>query len=230
MGKKSAVKKDLKPQTSFLTTLWRNFLSGILITAPIGVTVYIVWWLVTTLDGVVKTILPARYYIEKVLPLSIPGFGIIIAFVILTMIGALAAGVLGRLFVNAGENLVNRMPLVRNLYGAVKQVFEAIFLREKTSFRDVVLLEYPRQGTWSIGFVTGLTKGEIQTATKDDVLNVFVPTTPNPTSGFLLFVPRQELKFLSMTVEEGIKMVMSAGIITPVFKQPASPAAGPPAP
>jgi Uncharacterized conserved protein len=230
MRKKPAVKKELKPQTSFLTALWRNFLSGILVTAPIGVTVYIVWWLVTTIDETVKSLLPARYYIEKILPLSITGFGIIVAFFIFTSIGAFAAGVLGRLLVRAGENLVNRMPLVRNLYGAVKQVFEAVFLREKTSFQDVVLLEYPRQGTWSIGFVTGLTKGEIQTATKDDVLNVFVPTTPNPTSGFLLFVPRQELKFLSMTVEEGIKMVMSAGIITPVFKQPASPAAGPPAP
>ena len=219
MAKKPVLENKSKQQNPFLTAVWRNFLSGILVTAPIGMTIYIVWWLVTTLDEMVKSIIPARYYIEKFLPLSIPGFGIIIAFIVMTIIGAFAAGVLGRLFVKAGESLVNRMPLVRNLHAAVKQVFEAIFMREKTSFREVVLLEYPRQGTWALGFVTGLTKGEIQYGTEDEVLNVFVPTTPNPTSGFLLFVPRKDLEFLSMTVEEGIKMVMSAGIITPVFKK-----------
>ena len=123
------------------------------------------------------------------------------------------------LLVRTGERILSRMPIVRNLYSAMKQLFEAVFRRDKTSFQEVVLVEYPRKGIWVIGFVTGTTKGEVQQGTTDAVANVFVPTTPNPTSGFLLFVPRGDLRILTMSVEEGIKMVVSAGMITPDFKE-----------
>lgn len=202
------------PITIF-SKIWRHFLSGVLVTAPLALTAYIVWLTITTIDDKVKGLLPAKYYFEKHIPFDIPGFGIIIAFIVFTLIGMFAAGFLGRLFVKSGEKIVSRMPVVRGLYSAVKQIFEAVFKRDKNSFREVVLIEYPRKGLWSLGFVTGVTKGEVQQGTQNEVVNVFVPTTPNPTSGYLLFVPRRDLKSMDMTVEEGIKMVVSAGIITP---------------
>ncbi len=213
--KKGSQKKTSLESPTFFLKVWRHFLSGVLVTAPLALTAYIVWIVITTIDDKVKSLIPAKYYFEKYIPFDVPGFGIIIAFVVFTLIGTFAAGFLGRLFVKAGERLVNGMPIVRGLYSAVKQIFEAVFKRDKNSFREVVLIEYPRKGLWSLGFVTGLTQGEVQKNTKDEVLNVFVPTTPNPTSGYLLFIPRSDIKILSMSVEEGIKMVVSAGIITP---------------
>ncbi|HBN21623.1 MAG TPA: hypothetical protein DD412_00095 [Holosporales bacterium] len=207
--------KTAPDSVTILSKIWRHFLSGVLVTAPLALTAYIVWLTITTIDDKVKSLLPAKYYFEKYIPFDIPGFGIIIAFVVFTLIGTFAAGFLGRLFVKTGEKFVNRMPVVRGLYSAVKQIFEAVFKRDKNSFREVVLIEYPRKGLWSIGFVTGVTQGEVQQGTKQEVVNVFVPTTPNPTSGYLLFVPRSDLTLMSMSVEEGIKMVVSAGIITP---------------
>ncbi len=203
------------PKKSMLARLWRYFLSGVLITAPTALTIYITWFLITTIDQNVKSIIPAKYYLEKYISFDIPGFGIIIAFLIFTLIGMLTAGVMGRILVRWGESLMNRMPFVRGLYSAVKQIFQAVFEREKNSFREVVLLEYPRKGLWCLGFVTGDTRGQVQHDIADEVVNVFLPTTPNPTSGFLLFVPRKDLIAMDMTVEQGIKMVVSAGIITP---------------
>jgi len=107
------------------------------------------------------------------------------------------------------------MPIIRNIYGATKQVFEAVFARDSHSFRHVVMIEYPRRGVWALGFMTGITKGEVQNMTNDEVVNVFLPTTPNPTSGYLLFLPKQDIRILEMSVEEGIKMVVSAGLVTP---------------
>lgn len=199
--------------------LWRYFLSGVLITAPVALTFYIIWAVVNTIDQNVKAFLPVRFWLDRYLPFDIPGLGLIIAFGGFTLIGAVAAGYLGRLLVKTGENILNRMPVIRGLYSAVKQILEAVFKRDKSSFREVVLVQYPRKGIWSLGFVTGVTRGEVQVDTIDEVVNVFIPTTPNPTSGFLLFIPRKELINLKMTVEEGIKMVVSAGIITPVYKK-----------
>ncbi len=191
--------------------IWKYFLSGILIASPISLTAYMVWLFITTIDDKFKTVLPIGTY----LPFELPGIGMIIAFTAFTTIGALATGFLGRFLVRSGEKIVNSMPIVRSMYATLKQIFEAILQRDKNSFKEVVLVQYPRKGIWSLGFVTGITKGEVQQDTNDEVLNVFIPTTPNPTSGYLLFVPRTEVKTLSMTVEQGIKMVISAGIITP---------------
>ncbi len=215
--------KNGADSVTVISKIWRHFLSGVLVTAPLALTAYIVWQTITTIDEKVKSLIPAKYYFEKYIPFDLPGFGIIIAFVVFTLIGTFATGFLGRLFVKTGERFVNRMPVVRGLYSAVKQIFEAVFKRDKNSFREVVLIEYPRKALWSLGFVTGVTQGEVQQGTKEEVVNVFVPTTPNPTSGYLLFVPRSDLKPMSMTVEEGIKMVVSAGIITPAALDKNSP-------
>jgi len=196
------------------------FLAGVLITAPISITIYIAWGFISWVDGQVIPLLPDRYNPENYLPFSVPGIGLLIVLIGLTVIGALTAGILGRLFLNASERLLNRMPVVRSLYSATKQIFETVLAHKSTAFRDVILVEYPRRGMWAIGFITGTTEGEIQELTEDEVVNVFLPTTPNPTSGFLLFVPKSEIIPLHMSVEEGIKMVVSGGIVTPPDRRP----------
>ena len=148
---------------------------------------------------------------------SIPGFGLIIGAVAITLIGAIAAGFFGRWLLKMGEGFLNRMPFVGTIYGASKQILETVLASQSDAFRDVVLVEYPRKNLWVIGFVTGGTKGEVQSAISDETVNVFVPTTPNPTSGFLLFCPKNELRYLDMGVEEAVKLVVSGGIVTPPY-------------
>jgi uncharacterized membrane protein len=157
-----------------------------------------------------------------IIHLTLPGIGLVIAIVVLIIIGALAAGLVGRLFVDYSERILNRMPIVRSIYGATKQVFETMLTQKSDVFREVVLVEFPRVGMWSIGFIAGRTEGEIQELTEDEVLNVYIPTTPNPTSGYLCFVARKDIVPLSMSVEEGIKMVVSGGIVTPPDRRPIS--------
>ena len=141
--------------------------------------------------------------------------GVLILLVGMTVIGFFTANLLGRSLIRFGERLVDRMPVIRSIYGALKQIFETVLAQSSTSFREVVMVEYPRRGLWALAFVTSETKGEVQNLLTDDVVNIFLPTTPNPTSGFLLFVPRATLIPLHMTVEEGIKLVISGGLVTP---------------
>lgn len=204
-----------------LRRLRTNFLAGVLITAPIGITFYLAWLIIDWIDGRVTPMIPIKYHPETYLPFSLPGLGVLIVFVVLTVVGALTTGMLGRWAVGLFEGIMARMPVIRSVYGALKQIIETILKQQSTAFRQVVLFEYPRRGSWALGFLTGSTKGEVQNLTEDEVLNVFLPTTPNPTSGYLLFIPRNELVFLSMSVEEGIKMVVSGGIVTPPDRRPA---------
>jgi uncharacterized membrane protein len=199
-----------------------NFLAGILITAPIGITFYLAWLIISWIDGRITPMIPAKYHPETYLPFSIPGLGLLIAVIVLTLIGAITKGFIGRWWLNTSEQILARMPVIRSVYGAVKQIFETILKQQSNAFRQVVLFEYPRRGSWAIGFLTGVTEGEVQNLTEDEVLNVFLPTTPNPTSGYLLFIPKNELVFLSMSVEEGIKMVVSGGIVTPPDRRTAA--------
>lgn len=196
------------------------FLTGIIIAAPLGITIFIAWEFIGLIDGWVTPIIPAAYNPETYLPFDLPGLGLLISFIMLTLIGALTASFAGRILVRFGERLVARMPVIRAVYGALKQIFETVLAQSSKSFREVVLVEYPRRGIWAIAFVTGHTEGEVQHLVEDDLINVFLPTTPNPTSGFLLFVPRRNLTTLSMTVEEGIKLVISGGIVTPPDLRP----------
>ena len=191
------------------------FLAGILVTAPISITLFLAWQFISFIDKRVESLLPPQFNPETYLPFSVPGIGVLVVIVFLVFVGWLAAGFLGRWIVRMGEMVVERIPAISTVYGAVKQIFETVLANQSDAFREVVLIEYPRKGVYAIGFVTGTTRGEVQGRIHDETVNVFLPTTPNPTSGFLLFLPRDELTFLDMSVEEGIKLVVSAGIVIP---------------
>jgi len=178
------------------------------------------WVFIKFVDGWVGGIVPPRYSPSTYLNFDIPGFGLLVLFILLTTIGALTAGLIGRLAVRLGEDVLNRMPIIRSVYKALKQIFETVLSHQSSAFRQCVLVEYPRRGIWALGFISGVTEGEVQSLTENEVVNVFLPTTPNPTSGFLLFVPREDVVVLSMTVEEGIKMVISGGIVAPPDRRP----------
>ena len=210
------------PHLTMFSRLRGYFLAGILVTAPIGLTVFLTWMFLRFIDARVTALIPAHYNPFNYLPVSVPGLELIksllsLVMVILffVMIGWFARNFLGRLLYQLSEYIVHRMPVVRNIYGAIKQVVETIMASHSQAFRDVVMLEYPRKGVWSIGFVTGRSEGQVQRTTAEETINVFVPTTPNPTSGYLLFVPKKELRYLDMSIEEGVKLVVSAGIIVP---------------
>ena len=188
------------------------FLTGLLVTAPVLLTVYITWWAIQLIDGQVAGILPG---FDQLRFANVPGVGLVIGVLLITVIGAIAAGFLGRWIIKLGESILNRMPVVRTIYGATKQILETVISTQSDAFREVVLVEYPRRDLWVIGFVTGGTKGEVARHIDIDMVNVFVPTTPNPTSGFLLFCPRDEVIFMEMTVEDAVKLVVSGGIVTP---------------
>jgi uncharacterized membrane protein len=198
-----------------LARLRAYFLAGVLVTAPVAITFYIVWLIVSFIDDRVSGLIPERYNPETYLPFGIPGLGLVIAVAALILIGAATAGYLGRVIVRINDAALARMPVVRSIYGATKQIFETVLAHKSSAFRQVCLVEYPRHGVWTLGFITGTTVGEVQERTSEEVVNVFLPTTPNPTSGFLLFVPRQDIILLDMSIEDGIKMVISGGIVTP---------------
>ena len=197
----------------------RYFLAGILVTSPILITVYVTWLIITFIDSQVAGMLPESLDFTKKLPHQIPGLGLIISIIVITFIGAITPGFIGRTLLKVGERILDNTPVVRSIYGAIKQIMETVMSTNSESFREVVLVEYPRKGIWVIGFVTGETKGEVQTLNEEILINVFIPTTPNPTSGFLLFVPKNDLIYMKMKVEDAVKMVISGGIVTPQVKQ-----------
>jgi len=194
--------------------------AGILITAPISITFYLAWIFIGFVDARVTPLIPHQYNPETYLPFAVPGLGLLILIVALIVIGALTAGFFGRIWLRISERILARMPIIRNVYSAVKQILETILAQQSNAFREAVLVEYPRRGLWAIAFITGRTEGEVQNITEEECINIFLPTTPNPTSGFLLFVPKKDLVHLSMSVEEAIKMVISGGIVTPPDRRP----------
>ncbi len=197
------------------------FFAGVLVTMPLAVTFLVAWWFIGVVDDYIVPLIPdgwnPDHYLKETVGLEIglPGLGLIVLVVAITLIGALTAGFLGRMIVTIGERILARMPIIRSVYSAIKQILETVLKQQSKAFRQAVLVEYPRRGIWAIGFITGATEGEVQNLTMQEVVNVFLPTTPNPTSGFLLFIPRKDLVFLDMTVEEAVKMVISGGIVTP---------------
>ena len=216
-----ASKKAPKAPRSRFGTRFRNyFLTGLVIVGPVGITLYIAWWFINAVDGWVKPFVPDVYNPETYLPFALPGVGLVFAIIGLAMIGALAANLLGRTVISYGELFLGRMPVVRNLYSALKQIFETVLSQSNTSFQDVGLIEYPRKGLYAIVFISTETEGEIRDRSDgQEFLSVFLPTTPNPTSGFLLFVPKEDVMILNMTVEEGAKLVISAGLVVPEYHQ-----------
>lgn len=209
------VEEQTAGKISFPARLRGYFLAGIVVTAPISITVYVTYVFLKFVDSNVIKVLPDDWYGNFSSDTAIPGLGILIVLCFFIFVGWFAKNIMGRFFIRLSEYFVDRVPVIRTVYGAIKQIFETVMASQSQAFRDVVMLEYPRSGVWSIGFVTGTSKGEVQRRVSSDTINVFVPTTPNPTSGYLLFVPKKELIFLDMSVEEGVKLVVSAGIITP---------------
>jgi uncharacterized membrane protein len=200
------------------------FLAGVLVTAPISITLFAAWTILDYIDDFITDLIPSFYNPMTYLPVTVPGLGIAILITAVTLIGFLTANFLGRILIGWGERLVERMPVVRSIYGALKQIFETVLSDKTKSFQEVVLLEYPRRDMWTLGFVIGETYGEVQEKTDEEMLNVYIPTTPNPTSGYLVFLARKELKTLNMTVEDALKMIISGGIVTPPYarKEPES--------
>jgi uncharacterized membrane protein len=189
--------------------LKKYFITGLLVITPLWGTYLILKALFLTLDGVLGGLLRThfRYYV--------PGLGVIVLILIILLAGILATNFLGRKVFDLWESFLHRVPVIRNVYSLVKSVVDTLSIQGKEKFNRVVLIEFPRKGQYSIAFVTGVTKGEIQELTKEKVVNIYVPTTPNPTSGYLLLVPESEIIPLSMSVEDGMKMIISGGLYTP---------------
>ena len=214
-----------KPTGGLGSKLRNYFLAGLLIAAPVSITLWLTWEFVSFVDATLTPLIPAPWRPRTYLPFDVPGLGLIIATVGLVTIGVLATGLLGRWAMREAEKVVDRVPVVRSVYGAIKQIFETVLAQRSNAFRQVVLVEYPCRGTWAIGFITGTTKGEVQTITHEEVVNVFVPATPNPSTGFLLFVPKSDVRLLDMSTEEAAKLIISGGIITPPERAEPFPAA-----
>jgi uncharacterized membrane protein len=204
-----------KPRLRLREHLRAYFIAGILVTGPVSLTLYLAWLFVDFVDSRVALLIPEGWNPAVYLPIHVPGLGLVTVVIGLTLIGALTAGYVGRRLLRVGDRLLARMPLIRGLYGAMKQIFETVLSKQSNTFREVVLLEWPRREMWTIGFITGRTEGEIKELTHKDSVNVYVPTTPNPTSGYLVHVPRSDVVVLGMTVEEGIKFIISGGIVAP---------------
>ena len=194
------------------------FFTGILVMTPLILTIYVVWAFITFVDNLVVPMVPYYYRPSTYLPFPIPGLGLIIVFIFTTFVGILATGLFGRTLIRLWENILSRMPVVRSVYSAIKQILETVMATQSDAFRQAVLVEYPRKDIWAIGFVTGSTKGEVGDNVNKKMVNVFMPTTPNPTSGFLLFFPEKDLIFLKMSVEDALKLVVSGGMVIPKNK------------
>jgi uncharacterized membrane protein len=198
------------------------FLAGIIVAAPITLTLYIVWRVVDFFDTTVRDWLPTRYNPETYMPFSLPGIGLVLTIVGLIVIGWFAASYLGRRLMRVGDTLLHRMPVVRGLYGTLKQVFETLFGQSSRSFREVVLVEWPRREAWSVAFVTGSPPLAVGEAIGDELVSLFLPCTPNPTTGYFLMVPRRDVVPLALSVEDAMKLIISGGLVAP-----ASPLHGP---
>ncbi len=202
-----------------LAKIKNYFLTGVLVSAPVFITFWIVFSLVELFDKLITPLIP--YYINPnyYLPRDVPGLGLITLVILLVGIGFITASFFGSYIFKKTESVINRIPLIKIFYKTTKQIIETIFKNNSQAFRDVVLLEYPRKGLWVLGFTTGEVKGAVSSKIKGELVNVFVPTTPNPTSGFLLMVPKSQLKYLNTKVDDAVKTIISAGIIELNSKQ-----------
>ena len=205
---------------SILAKFRRFFLTGLLVTAPIIITIYVTWLVITFIDVKVANLLPEYLDFRKALPFQIPGLGLVIVVFVITLIGAITPGLIGRNLLKLGEMILFKTPVIRTVYSSIKQIMETVMSTNSKSFKEVVLVEYPRKDIWVIAFVTSSVKGEIDNKIKKSKLvSIFVPTTPNPTSGFLLFVAQKDLIYLDMPVEQAVKLVISGGIVSPKQKK-----------
>jgi uncharacterized membrane protein len=192
------------------------FLTGLVIAGPLAVTAWIVWWFINTIDSWVTPLIPTMLRPDRYLPFHVPGVGVVVALVGLTLLGFFAANLAGRTLLRLGEAILDRMPVVRGIYKSAKQIFETIFSQSGTSFRRVGLVEFPAKGNWSLVFISSPPSGTVlETLPGEEHLGVFLPCTPNPTTGFLFYLPARDVVEIPMTPDEAAKLIMSAGLIQP---------------
>lgn len=208
--------KKITPKQTVMQRLRNNFLTGIIVVAPVVITIYLIWTVVKFIDTRVVPLVPAAYNPSTYLGQEVPGFGVVIFLITTAIVGSLTKGLFGRQIVRFWEHLVERTPIVRSVYRGLKQIVETVLSQTNSNFQQACLIEYPRKGIWAIAFISTASRGEVPLKTQEpDLLSVFLPTTPNPTSGFLLFVPRKDVVILDMSVEEAAKLVISAGLVVP---------------
>ncbi|SHE78126.1 Uncharacterized membrane protein [Litoreibacter ascidiaceicola] len=214
-------------KASLFARMRGNFLAGLVVIAPIGLTMWLTWSVVGWIDSWVLPFVPYHYRPEQYIGINLRGVGVVFFLLFTMVIGWMGKGILGRSLLRFGENLVDRMPVVRSIYNGLKQIAETVFSQRETSFEKACLVEYPRRGIWAIAFISTSAKGEVARGipTEGGLMSVFLPTTPNPTSGFLLFVPKSDIIELDMSVEDAAKLVISAGLVYPNKEDPSKPPA-----
>jgi uncharacterized membrane protein len=193
--------------------LKKIFITGLAVIVPIGLTLYILFFLIGMLDSLLQ-IIPSNYQPEALFGFSIPGLGVIVVFIMILFCGLVARSYFGSNIFNSAENMVQRIPFVGTIYQSIKQVSDSMFANRRTSFKKVVLVEFPRKGMYTVGFVTGTPGPEIQCRLEQNCISVFLPTTPNPTSGYLVIVPENDLIQVDVSVEEALTYIISIGIVT----------------
>lgn len=206
------------PRVPVAMRLRNNFLAGLIICAPIAITIWLTWTFIHWSDSWVRPYIPARWNPESYINFAIPGFGLLTAVIIITIVGFLGKNLIGQSIVRFGESIVQRMPLVRTIYRSVKQIFETVLNEQSNSFKKVGLIEYPGPGLWALVFIATDAKGEIGSkfnAMGEDMVAVFLPPTPVPTAGFLIFVPREKIVMLDMNPEDAAKFLISGGLVAP---------------
>ncbi len=219
MAQKPKKKLKVKKQSHFVAGFRNNFLTGLAVVLPVAVTIWAVWSFIGFVDARVLPFLPAKYNPLTYIDIDVRGMGIIVFLIFTTIIGALTKGLFGRSLMRTAEGIVDRMPVVRSLYNGIKQIIETVVSQSNSSFDKACLVEYPRKGIWAVAFISTKSSGELLTKTGQKAMtSVFLPTTPNPTSGFLLFVPTKDVIELDMSVEEAAKLVISAGLVMPPVK------------
>ena len=190
------------------------FIAGLLVIVPLVITLGVLNWIIGTLDQTLA-ILPEAWQPDKLLGMHIPGFGVILTLLILLVVGGIASNFIGRKLVGWGDSLVRRIPVVRSIYSSVKQVSDTVFSDSGNAFRKAVLVQWPREGVWTVAFVTGTPNGEVAALLRDDYVSVFVPTTPNPTGGYFVLVRKSECIELDMSVDAALKYIVSMGVVAP---------------
>jgi uncharacterized membrane protein len=204
------------PQSGVMARLRTYFLTGLVVAGPLAITIWLIWSLITWVDGWVTPLIPPAFRPESYLPVAVPGTGLIIALLALTLLGFLTANLVGRTLVGWGESLLSRMPIVRPVYRTMKQIFETLFSKNGASFRKVALVEFPAPGMWSLVFLSQEPTEDIAGRLPEtDYVSVFLPCTPNPTTGFFFYVPRKELIELDLPVEQAMTLLISAGMVQP---------------
>ena len=212
-----------------IASLRGNFLAGLAVMAPGVLTIWLVWNVITWIDGLVLAVVPRRFHPEAMIGWDVPGLGLVFFVVFTLVMGYFTKGLIGRTLVNWGERIVESMPVIRSIYTAVKQIADTVLARKAPSFDRACLVEYPRPGLWAVAFISTTTRGEVgeRLGGPDEIISIFLPTTPNPTSGFLLFVPRRNVIELDMPIEDAAKLVISAGLVYPDSRKARGPGAVP---